>query len=128
MLKRTAAGLVALVFLITCCLPPVLAKAEEPVTKTFIVQTADGSELGQFDHLNEAIGQAEKEPEGTAITILQTRDHDQNRDDGIYTVNRTEIALKPADGVRKTITSKKGGGVAYISSKLTVENIAIDGQ
>ncbi|MFM9413387.1 S-layer homology domain-containing protein [Peptococcus simiae] len=131
MFKKTLAGLLALAFMAANCLLPLPAQAGDSpgqATKTFIVQTADGRELGQFDHLNEAIGQAEKEPEGTAITILQTRDHNQNMDSGIYAVNRTEITLKPADGVRKTIISKERQNVASVYSKLTVENITIDGQ
>lgn len=131
MFKKTFVGLLALAFLAASCLPPLPARAEDSpaeADKTFIVQTADGTELGQFDHLNEAIGTAESQAEGTAITILQTRDHDQNNDAGVYAVNKTAITLKSADGVRKTITSKEGMVVASVYSKLTVENITIDGQ
>ncbi len=96
--------------------------------KTFIViKDDDNTEIGRFDHLNDAILEAEKQPEETKITVLQTKDFDIGKDSGVATVNRTFITLKSSDNQQKKITINKWKNVLYVNSKLMVENIVIDG-
>lgn len=97
------------------------------IQKTFIVKKEDGTELGQFDKLCEAMEKAVREPEGSNVTILQTKDFDQSDDSYVYETNRTNITLKSIDNNKKTIKVKKDRDISWVQKKLTVENIIIDG-